>query len=66
MTSPPPAVIATYVRNGFTEGHHVGHAVVVDPSGGVTHAWGDPDHVIFPRSSNKPAQATAMVRPMRC
>jgi L-asparaginase II len=28
----------------------------------VIRAWGDPDHVIFPRSSNKPAQATAMVR----
>ena len=24
-------------------------------------SWGDPDHLIFPRSSNKPAQATAMV-----
>jgi L-asparaginase II len=57
-----PAVLATYTRSGFTEGVHVGHAVVVAPDGTVLRAWGDPDHVIFPRSSNKPAQATAMVR----
>jgi L-asparaginase II len=57
-----PAVLATYTRSGFTEGAHVGHAVVVAPDGTVVSAWGDPDHVIFPRSSNKPAQATAMVR----
>ena len=62
MSPAPPAVIATYERSGFTEGVHLGHAVVVAPSGAVTHAWGDPEHVIFPRSSNKPAQATAMVR----
>ena len=62
MTSQPgPAVLATYTRSGFVEGSHYGHAVVVDPQGAVVRAWGDPDHVIFPRSSNKPAQATAMV-----
>ena len=57
-----PAVLATYTRSGFTEGVHVGHAVVVAPTGVVARSWGDPDHVIFPRSSNKPAQAAAMVR----
>ena len=60
-SNPTPAVLATYTRSGFREGVHVGHAVVVDPSGRVAAAWGDPDHVIFPRSSNKPAQAIAMV-----
>jgi L-asparaginase II len=55
-------VIATYARSGFTEGQHMGHVVVVGPSGAVVRCWGDPDHEIFPRSSNKPAQATAMVR----
>lgn len=55
-------MIASYTRSGFTEGVHTGHAVVVDPAGVVVRHWGDPDHVIFPRSSNKPAQATAMVR----
>jgi L-asparaginase II len=56
-----PAVLATYTRSGFVEGAHHGYAVVVDPLGAVVRAWGDPEHVIFPRSSNKPAQATAMV-----
>ncbi len=56
------AVLARYSRSGFVEGVHVGHAVVVDASGAVVESWGDPEHVIFPRSSNKPAQAAAMVR----
>jgi L-asparaginase II len=55
-------VIATYTRGGFTESVHVGHAVVVDPSGAVVRSWGDADHVVFPRSAAKPAQAAAMVR----
>jgi L-asparaginase II len=54
-------VLARYTRSGFTEGVHVGHAVVVDASGAVIRSWGDAEHVIFPRSSNKPAQAAAMV-----
>ncbi len=62
MTTPAPAVLASYTRSGFTEGVHTGHAVVVDPAGAVIRHWGDPEHVIFPRSSNKPAQAIAMVR----
>jgi L-asparaginase II len=62
VTHPAPAVLATYTRSGFTEGCHVGHAVVVDPDGQVTAQWGDADHQVFPRSSNKPAQAAAMVR----
>lgn len=61
MTRPEPAVLATYTRSGLCEGVHVGHAVVVAPDGSVLRSWGDPEHVIFPRSSNKPAQATAMV-----
>lgn len=55
-------MIASYTRSGFTEGGHVGHVVVVDRTGSVVRAWGDADHEIFPRSSNKPAQAAAMVR----
>jgi L-asparaginase II len=55
-----PVALATYSRSGFIEGVHVGHAVVVDGAGDLLRAWGDPDHVIFPRSSNKPAQAAAM------
>jgi L-asparaginase II len=62
VTHAAAAVIATYTRSGFTEGVHLGHAVVVDPTGTVLRSWGDPEHEIMPRSSNKPAQAAAMVR----
>lgn len=58
---PTPVVLAHYTRSGLTEGVHIGHAVVVDGSGSVVRSWGDRDHVIFPRSANKPAQAAAMV-----
>lgn len=62
MTSQPaPEVLARYTRSGFTEGVHFGHAVIVDGSGNLVRSWGDPDHVMFPRSANKPAQAAAMV-----
>lgn len=56
-----PVVLAEYTRSGFVEGVHVGHAVVVDRGGAVVRQWGNPHQVIFPRSSNKPAQAAAMV-----
>lgn len=56
-----PVVLADYTRSDFVEGVHVGHAVVVDPSGAIVRQWGDAQHVIFPRSCNKPAQAAAMV-----
>jgi L-asparaginase II len=49
-------------RGGVVEGVHRGHAVVLDADGRVDRAWGDPEALILPRSSNKPAQATAMVR----
>lgn len=53
--------LAVCTRNGIDESVHVGHAVVVAPNGAVLRAWGDPERVILPRSSNKPAQASAMV-----
>ena len=54
-------VLAEVTRSGFVEGVHVGHAVIVSPQGDIVQSWGDPNRIIFPRSSNKPAQATAMV-----
>ena len=54
-------VLAEVSRSGFVEGVHSGHAVIVSPHGDVVESWGDPNRVIFPRSSNKPAQATALV-----
>ncbi len=55
-------VLAEIVRSGFVEGHHRGAIVRVDPGGNVVWSVGDPDTVIFPRSSNKPLQALGMLR----
>ncbi len=57
----PPAVLARVVRSGFVEGLHHGHAVALDADGRVVAALGEPDAPVFPRSSNKPFQAAAMV-----
>lgn len=55
-------VLAEIVRSGFIEGHHRGAVVRVDPEGDACWSVGDPDTVIFPRSSNKPLQALGMLR----
>lgn len=55
-------VVAEVWRSGVLEGVHRGHAVVVDADGAVQRSWGDPGVRILPRSANKPAQASAMVR----
>jgi L-asparaginase II len=62
VSAPTSAVLATYGRNGFVEGEHRGHAVVLDPVGAVRMSWGDPDHLMMARSSAKPMQAAVMVR----
>jgi L-asparaginase II len=56
------AILVEVRRGGVVEGVHRGHAVVIAPDGSVERAWGDPQAQILPRSSNKPAQASAMVR----
>lgn len=53
-------VAATH-RSGFRESVHHGAAVGLAGDGSVAVAWGDPDVAIFPRSSNKPLQAVAMM-----
>lgn len=54
--------LAEVVRSGVREGGHQGHAVIVDAQGAVLETWGDPQAQILPRSANKIAQASAMVR----
>jgi L-asparaginase II len=55
MTS--PVVLAQVVRNGLEESVHLGSVAVCDPDGRLV-AWaGDPDTVLFARSSMKPLQA---------
>ncbi|MFJ8858751.1 asparaginase [Streptomyces sp. NPDC102451] len=57
-----PPVLAEVVRSGFTEGHHRGSLVVLAADGSVEFALGDPAAPVFPRSSNKPMQAAAILR----
>jgi L-asparaginase II len=54
--------VAVTQRSGFDESIHFGAAVVLGPSGDIEYAAGDPAVLIYPRSSNKPLQAVAMVR----
>ncbi|MFF4186870.1 asparaginase [Streptomyces sp. NPDC001691] len=61
-TSPIPPVLAEVVRSGFVEGHHRGSLVVLAADGSVEFALGDPSAPVFPRSSNKPMQAAAVLR----
>lgn len=48
-------------RGGMLESVHSGHAVVFGP-GGIEAAWGNPEAVIFPRSSCKMIQALPLIR----
>jgi L-asparaginase II len=57
-----PPVLAEVVRSGFVEGHHRGSLVVLAADGSVERSLGDPAAAFFPRSSNKPMQAAAMLR----
>ena len=47
-------------RGGIRESVHTGHAVVFGPDG-IELAWGDPEAVIFPRSSVKMIQALPLL-----
>lgn len=49
-------------RGGMVESRHRGHVVLVDESGEIVAALGDPDVVVYPRSAVKPLQAAAMLR----
>ncbi|MGZ2361884.1 asparaginase [Streptomyces sp. 372A] len=64
ISDPAPRlpVLAEVVRSGFTEGHHRGSLVVLAADGSVELSLGDPGAPVFPRSSNKPMQAAAVLR----
>jgi len=53
--------LARVHRGDLVESVHLGHVVVLAPDGAVRFALGDPDVVIWPRSSLKPVQAVAML-----
>lgn len=48
-------------RGDLLECVHRGHAVVVDEAGEIVQAWGDPNAIVYPRSSAKMLQALPLV-----
>ncbi|MEX0846532.1 MAG: asparaginase, partial [Ilumatobacteraceae bacterium] len=54
--------VAMTTRSGQDESVHFGAVVVLARDGSVERAHGNPDALVYPRSSNKPMQAVAMVR----
>jgi L-asparaginase II len=61
-STPALPVLAEVVRSGFVEGRHRGSLVLLAADGSVEFALGAPDVPVFPRSSNKPMQAAAILR----
>jgi L-asparaginase II len=59
MTNPVPMV--EIWRAELRESRHLGHAVICDDGGQIVRAWGDPDAVIYPRSSSKMIQALPLI-----
>jgi L-asparaginase II len=63
MASAVPLV--RVVRSGFEESVHLGHVAVCDPDGRLVASAGDPDRLVFARSSLKPLQAAVSLRRIR-
>ena len=59
MSKPVP--MAEIWRGSLLESLHLGHAVICDDGGQVVRSWGDPDAVIYPRSSAKMIQALPLI-----
>ena len=55
-------VLAELTRNGLVESIHTGHLIMLNADGSVHKAKGSVDMPIFPRSTVKCMQASAMVR----
>ncbi len=63
----PPAladgpVLAHVTRGGVVESAHRGSIAVTTAGGSLLASWGSATDPVFPRSSNKPIQAVAMLR----
>ncbi|MEM6895890.1 MAG: asparaginase [Pseudomonadota bacterium] len=48
-------------RGDLLESLHCGHVVICGPDGQIEEAWGNPDQLIFPRSSSKMIQGLPLV-----
>jgi L-asparaginase II len=55
-------VLAEVIRSGFVESRHRGTVVALAPDGMFAFTAGSANAPVFPRSSNKPLQAVAMLR----
>jgi L-asparaginase II len=55
-------VLAEVIRSGLVESRHRGSVVAIAPDGMYAFTAGTANTPIFPRSSNKPLQAAAMLR----
>ena len=56
-----PAKLTEIWRGEMVESLHLGHAVICGPGGEIVESWGDPEVVIYPRSSAKMIQALPLV-----
>ena len=56
-----PVLMTEIWRGDLLESQHFGHAVVCDDTGQIVRSWGDPDAVIYPRSSSKMIQALPLL-----
>lgn len=54
-------ILVDVVRSGYLESTHAGSVVALRPDGSRALSVGDPDRPVFPRSSNKPLQAVALL-----
>ena len=59
---PSAAPLARVVRSGLEESVHLGHVVACDDRGRVLASLGDPDRLVYSRSSMKPLQAAVSLR----
>ena len=57
----PYELVAITKRSDLVESQHFGAVVALNQDGSIAFGVGDPNVIIYPRSSMKPLQATAMV-----
>lgn len=56
-----PVLMTEIWRGNLLESQHSGHAVICDGTGQIVRSWGDPEAVIYPRSSSKMVQALPLL-----
>ncbi len=59
--TPAPAALTEIWRGSLLESLHLGHAVICNGAGEVVQSWGNPQALIYPRSSCKMIQALPLL-----